>query len=380
MGKYTLEYIREKGLILYEVLSGSHAYGTNHANSDLDYKGIYIAEMDDVLSGNYPEQISDEKNDVTFYEIGRYLDLLNKNNPNILEMLCTPSDCIIQRSDLLNYIKPEEFVSKLCSATILGYAVEQIKKARGLNKKIFNQMDKEKKTPMDFCYVIIGNRSFHLSDYLFCNNMEQKFVGATNIDNAGQTHALFYDWKSHNCFSESIPLWRRKIHKRILKLFKIPFGYGYKGLMIEGSNDIRLSSIPHGQNPVATFHYNKDGYSIYSKRYAEYWDWVEKRNQERYDMASGKSYDPKNMMHCFRLVQTACEIARGEGVNIRRKNVDFLMQIRRGEIEYNDILSKCENMMDDAVELFKTSNLIDHPKIGLTQELLIKIRREFYGI
>ena len=49
---------------------------------------------------------------------------------------------------------------------------------------------------------------------------------------------------------------------------------GYKGVTNEDdtSNDIRLSSVEKGQEPVATMIYNKDGYTKYCKDYKEYWD------------------------------------------------------------------------------------------------------------
>jgi hypothetical protein len=37
------------------------------------------------------------------------------------------------------------------------------------------------------------------------------------------------------------------------------------------------------------------------------------------------------MMHCYRLVQMAREIAEGKGVIVRRENAAELISIRRGE-------------------------------------------------
>jgi len=41
------------------------------------------------------EQISNRTSDIVYYEIGRYVDLLMENNPNMLELLATPNDCVL---------------------------------------------------------------------------------------------------------------------------------------------------------------------------------------------------------------------------------------------------------------------------------------------
>ena len=43
MKKYTFDDIREKGLLLYEYVRGSHAYGLDLPTSDVDTGGIYMS-------------------------------------------------------------------------------------------------------------------------------------------------------------------------------------------------------------------------------------------------------------------------------------------------------------------------------------------------
>ena len=40
--------------LLYEVVHGSHLYGTNTSDSDLDIKGVYAPYSYDVLCGEEP--------------------------------------------------------------------------------------------------------------------------------------------------------------------------------------------------------------------------------------------------------------------------------------------------------------------------------------
>ena len=87
---------KAKGAIPLAIfIRGSHAYNTATETSDFDYCGVYVQNIEDIYGFNYKEQINDEKNDMVFYEIKRFLELLSKSNPNTLELLNTPEDCIV---------------------------------------------------------------------------------------------------------------------------------------------------------------------------------------------------------------------------------------------------------------------------------------------
>ena len=91
---YTIKDLKDKGLIIFEAIMGSQAYGTNTPESDTDIRGVFVQPLEDALKYGYVEQVSDETNDITFYELGRFIDLLIGNNPNILELLAAPKDCV----------------------------------------------------------------------------------------------------------------------------------------------------------------------------------------------------------------------------------------------------------------------------------------------
>jgi hypothetical protein len=127
--------------------------------------------------------------------------------------------------------------------------------------------------------------------------------------------------------------------------------------------------------------FNKDGYSKYCKDYKEYWDWVEKRNDVRYQntIEHGKNYDAKNMMHVFRLLNMAEEIATEKRVNVRRKDREYLLQIRSGEFMYEDLVEQAGAKIEKIEKLYEKSDLPDQPDKNLSNELLIEIRKELYS-
>jgi predicted nucleotidyltransferase len=61
-------------------IRGSQAYGTNLPTSDTDMAGVFIQSKEDIYGFGYLDQINDDKSDVVFYEIRRFLQLLESNN------------------------------------------------------------------------------------------------------------------------------------------------------------------------------------------------------------------------------------------------------------------------------------------------------------
>ena len=151
----------------------------------------------------------------------------------------------------------------------------------------------------------------------------------------------------------------------------------------ETSNDIQLTSIPKGLKPCATLVFNKDGYSSHCKKYQEYQDWLKNRNENRFKMNKehGKNYDSKNMMHTYRLLLMAHEMAKGE-LRVRRspKEIEHLMKIRRGEYEYNNLLKEAEELISNLDEAFNNSSLPKEVDREFALNLLLDIRKTYYKL
>ena len=403
----TIQDLKDRGLLIFEGIVGSQAYGLATPTSDTDMKGVYIQPMDDILSFGYVEQVSDAKNDLVYYEVRRFLELIATNNPNILELLNLPEECITYKHPVYDLIleQGEKFISKICRNSFAGYAIAQIKKARGLKKKIVNPIEKERKTPLDFCYVIEGHKTYSLSKWLDDNKLEQKFCGIVNVPNARDMYSLYYDQYSHNAFSEHSDMDGEELEEYKQHCIDNKLFLHYKGIIKDHtmfysrektnmteeelesledfqSNELRLSSIPKYERSTCVFSFNKDGYTAYCKDYREYWEWVEKRNEARYnDNANhGKGYDSKNMMHCHRLLDMAIEIGSGKGIIVRRPNREYLLKIRSGEMDYEDLVADAERKIELADKIFTDSNLKDKIEPEFVSDLLLKVRKEFYKI
>ena len=373
------------------VIRGSQAYGTATPTSDTDYAGVYIQTEADIYGTAYKEQINDSKNDTVFYEIKRFLQLTASNNPTILELLNTPEDCIIYKDPIFDLIleRKDEFISKVCANSFGGYAIQQIKKARGQDKK--QNWEKEKvtrKEVLDFVYVIEGEKSIPWKEWNKPKGYDEKFIGAVNVPNARDVYALYFDEGAYSCFSENLKENIREFHKRRRVEENKSMGFGYKGLVKVGegkneseSNQLRLSSIPKDETPICNIIYNKDGYTMHCKDYNSYQEWLTNRNEQRWvDVEShGQKIDGKNMMHCKRLLEMSIEIGRGEGIIVRRPNAQDLLAVRRGEVDLKTLIDESEKMIRDLDAVFAGSNLPDSVDPDLVHRLLVEIRRKFYS-
>ncbi len=348
----TIEELRKNNSLLFECISGSQAYGTATEQSDTDIKGVYILPQAAFYSLSYEDQVNANDNNIMFYELRKFIDLLSKNNPNMLELLAVPQDCILYKHPLYDLFQPELFLSKLCKDSFAGYAMTQIKKARGLNKKILNPMEAQRKSILDFCYVISKQGSIPVKEFLLRNNFIQENCGLVAIPHMREIFGLYY---SNN-----------GIYAGIIRK--------------EDSMDISLSSVKEEEQPVAIMSFNKDGFSKYCKDYKSYWEWVEKRNEVRYEntIEHGKNYDAKNIMHTFRLLDMAEEIGKTGKIEVRRSNREFLLQIKAGTFSYEELVTQAEQKVNAIENIYLNSSLPDYPDLEKINDLLVTMRKEFY--
>src|SRR5688572_28894917 len=135
-----LDGLKPEGLV-FEAITGSRAYGLHTETSDVDIRGVFILPTVRFYSLEHIDQVSNETGDIVYYELKRFMELLAKNNPNILELLNIPQANILSKDGIMNKLSPEIFLSRLCENSFANYAFTQIKKAWSLEKKILNPVD-----------------------------------------------------------------------------------------------------------------------------------------------------------------------------------------------------------------------------------------------
>lgn len=352
MKGFDLEKARSAECLLFECISGSRAYGTDTPESDTDLAGVFVLPRSAFYGLDRIEQVSDPAHNESYYEIGRFVELLGKNNPNLLEILYSEGDCVRFRHPLFDLINPKHVLSRLCESTFGGYALTQVRKARGLNKKIVNPMEGPRKTILDFCHVVSGQGSISLSDWLAGVGFRQEDCGLVKVPHMRDVYAIF------TAFPER------------------------RGIVTSSvSTEVALSSVPKGASPIGWMNFNKDGFKKYCKEYREYQDWLQNRNEARYaaNIEHGRNYDSKNLMHTFRLLDMAEEIATEHRITVRRPNREFLMRIRRGDFLYEDLIGMAEEKIETIKSAFEVSDLPEQPNHEELEQSLVTIRERWYS-
>lgn len=120
--------------VILKGVVGSHAYGLNHAHSDVDYAGIFVHPTETILSifpyaETYSSTGSDDKDaapDTALHEVKKFITLAAAANPTVLEFLFL-DDYTISTSEgkMLVGIR-DEFLSTKIRKTHIGYAKGQI--------------------------------------------------------------------------------------------------------------------------------------------------------------------------------------------------------------------------------------------------------------
>lgn len=133
--------------ILFKMKSGSHLYGLTTPTSDIDYVGVYIEDtLEEVLNPfntqdemdlSVKSKLENGKNDKDaidekYFHLKKFLKLCAECNPNIIEMLFAPEDCIEYVDETFKgYFldHPEMFVNKKIIDRFIGYAKSQEQKS-----------------------------------------------------------------------------------------------------------------------------------------------------------------------------------------------------------------------------------------------------------
>lgn len=446
MKKYDFEEIKKRNLLIYNYLRGSHCHGISTPLSDEDYCGIYLAPVEQILGLglDYQDQISNETNDIVWYELQKFMNLLLKSNPTVLEALFVDDKYVEYEHPIMTEIKKhkEKFLTKKCFDSFFSYAKSQIKKARGLNKKI-NWDVPERKGILDFVYTYHKQGSSKIQNWLEYRNLKQKYCGLVNVPNMHDNYSVFYDWGNHflnenvtfedlkkaylddNVYDtinivkslkngeKSLDLVKKlrkaqfknmvnfimekydlrstsayfpkmKTLRRLNEWFYNQKPIGYKGMTNEEetSNELRLSSVEKDILPICQISYNKDGYSTHCRVWKEYQDWIKHRNPVRYESNLKKSYDAKNMCECFRLINCGIEIANGKGYKVDRSNIDadFLLDVKNHKYEYEELMEMLEKKNDEMEKAMAESTIPEKIDVDFVNDLLLKIRKEQLGL
>jgi len=364
-----LNELKYSDRIIFECVSGSRAYNLHlPEKSDFDTRGLYINPSLEYLGLSEPSgQINDEKHDIVYYSLKRIFELLQKSNPNCVELLWIPDNCVniktVKMDELIKY--RDLFISKKCFFTHIAYARAQCEKATGQNKMINHPEMFKKPIKEDFCHVIkspffMGVRHIDIFSAIFPmrpmplskSGLDLSRFHAAGLEHVSDTYRL-YD-----------------------------YGEQAKGVF-RGDDMLVCESIPiddEWDKFYGILIYNKNEYEKALQQHRKYKEWVDNKNPNRWIGHDNKvmKWDAKNMMHTFRLLISGehilthgCPLVRFEG-----KQRDYLMKIRNGEFQYEELMDEVEKRMENLKELYKTSTIPHSVDQGKIEALYRELTRE----
>lgn len=308
----TDEYLGNNIILL--VLGGSHAYGMEKEDSDLDVRGIAINSKEEILLNKDFEQVVNADTDTSIYSFNKMLQLLASNNPNTLESLgCKQEHYLYLHpigKELLENRKM--FLSKVCIHTFAGYAGSQLRRMENKAARLVGQAQNEE-------YIL---KSINNAKYDFKNRYFPMSDGAVNLY-TGKTVRTGYD----------------------TEIFM----------------DINLKHYPL-RDWTGMWNEMKSIVSSYNK--------IGKRNEKAID----KNKLGKHMAHLLRLYMMCIDILEKEEIITFRENEhDLLMSIRNGEYldsnrqpltEFYDLLNEYERRFEYAKKNTSLPDVPDYERIN----------------
>ena len=119
---------------IYYARHGSHAYGTNIATSDEDFRGVAVAPKSHVMgfAHTFEQQESKGQEDSVIFDLRKFMGLAAECNPNIIEVLFVDDSDVLECTPVGRLLLDhrQQFLSKKAKFTFSGYAVSQLKRIR----------------------------------------------------------------------------------------------------------------------------------------------------------------------------------------------------------------------------------------------------------
>ena len=356
MATWTLESFlkTESHRVIFRAITGSHAYGTNLVSSDHDTVGVFVMPAAYYLTADEPlRQVADERNDHRLYALKHFFELAREANPNLLDALFMPADCVLQESPYWAMVKARRslFLSKVAAKSYGEYAFSQIKKARGQNKAVHNPQPLEPPKAEDFCRVIPLGKTAELPGR------------PMTLDAAGVALA--------ECHVAAV--------EHTTSLFRL-YHYGPQARGVFRNGMLVCESIPYDDERtrcVGLLHFNEQAFEHAKRQHRHYWTWRANRNEQRWQTqeAGLMDYDAKNMMHTFRLLSSGLHILR-EGkplVRFSGAQREELLAIRRGAFSYDQLIEKATHLADELKTLKVHSALPETADKDAINALLMEV-------
>ena len=361
-------------------LAGSQAHGTARDGSDVDLRGVCIAQLEvrvslfsnfEQLEGPPPAELAaivasrlqahptarhglSVKSECVIFDIAKFVGLCANANPNALEILFADErDWLIETPTWRQlHCERYKFLTKKVQQTFLGYAMAQLKKIKTHRAWLLNP-PKAKPMREEFGLPGIG-ATLSRDDQ---NRIEQSIaekIRSFRIDDIEMPSST-----------------RIAIQERLT---------AFCGEVLATSNEeldertravaTRALSLP--VDVVQTLNAEKR-YRAAMAQWDSYQLWKSQRNPARAKLERDHGYDTKHAMHLIRLMRMGLEVLEHGDLLVRRPDAEELKAIRDGYMTFDELSTAATRLQARMEKAAADSNLLSDVDRNQVDELAIRL-------
>jgi uncharacterized protein len=302
--------------VIFKCIYGSHLFGTNTAESDIDTRGVFIPNEEFYLGFmNRVEQVESREPDKCLWEISKFLKLCLEANPNLLELLFVPLDSpnVLEQSTEWSQIVRDRniFLSNKVRGTFSGYAESQLQRIKRHRAWLLNPPS-HKPTRAEFG---LPERNVVTKDQM-------------------------------NAYDELV----------------------------------QRGNTPETGLPFLQVLQQEKAYFNASRHWEQYQNWKSERNKRRADLEGKFGYDTKHAMHLIRLLNEGKELLSTCNITFPRPEAKELLEIRNGKYSYDELMNILGGNIDTYLDRSQRSSILpDTPDTKAADELCIKLVKTRLG-
>lgn len=338
---------------LFSTIVGSHAYGTNTPESDLDIRGIAILKELSYYFGFMKkfEQFEDKVNDIVIYDIRKAFKLISDCNPNMLDLLFTDERFHRKVHPAFKQVlkNRDKFLSRKAQYTYTGYAFAQLKRIRTARGWLLNP-PKKKPERSDF-------------------GLPEK--GQLSKSDQGAFH-----WILVNLLEDTIDFLNfSEETKEELKRANWIGSIQQKGIPEEAFSQIQKTT--GASDAWMDLMKKEQAYNNAKRHYDSYTQWKSSRNKKRAELEEKFGYDTKHASHLVRLMRMGKEILSTGKVQVFRPDREELVAIRNGTWTFQRLEQYSYDMEKEISEISETSELPKKPDRVYLDNLCCEIVEQY---
>jgi uncharacterized protein len=330
-----------KGL-LFKCITGSRAYGTSIANSDLDIRGVFAGDQRDVMTPFGGQDQIQGPGDTILFELSKYVRMICQQNPNIVELLWVEPDCVLFQTPAWGLLRDirQSLLTTQVRHTYGGFAIQQLGRMKSHLRWINNPQPENPPRPRDFM------------------RMEHNFSLGSEFDDKvpseGKWTAIATGKDAYHLFP------------------------GGRGTWFDEQGNLRSNTREQAgelalKQPVARLRFDRASYETRKRDHDHYWTWKRNRNPDRGALEEKQGYDGKAASHTIRLLRTAKEILEEGIVHVRRSDAAELLEIRQGKVSFEHVLEMAARLDEELILAAVNSCLPKEVDKDLVADIVIRM-------